>query len=167
MSLTLLTRLKKLFRSRQAPVNAVDNTLLVDETKAWVVNRPIILKLIGLDSVVSREQQKEIDMAKKKVMFSTTDGMQPRKSDSPGKPFNVRLPMTVNISAHSSKEIRLGVSCELPVVLSRDGVASLFAPRQEISVTLKNSGDSVLSFGEGEVVAQAYVVDCTEMELAK
>lgn len=99
------------------------------------------------------------------VKFKLQDGMTPRKLETtPGKPFGLRTPLTVNLPANGKQTVRLGLSCELPVLVVGKSESKLFGPNQELSVDLSSEADGA-TFGEGEVVAKAYVIDNTYFEL--
>ena len=129
------------------------------ERNCWHVYKDSITKL-------NKEESK---MAKKKtVKFKKLDGMLPRKSTQPGGPFELRLPIAVELQAHGTvKSFALGLSCELPVLVVRDSEAVFFAPGQELRVSIENKRDDQLSLGPGEVVAKAYVLDNSDLELAE
>lgn len=111
-------------------------------------------------------------MAKKKVGFKLADGKRPKKANGvPGKPFNLQIPIDINLKASgSSVEIDLGISCDTPVVvvplaLGKTKVsANLFAPGESIRVKL-TAGNESLSIGNGETVARAYVIDNSDFEV--
>ena len=112
-------------------------------------------------------------MAKKKISFKTTDGVKPRKLDGPGKPFGLRLPMSVNLPPRTSREIDLGVSCDVPVLLvpnlfslAAQSDVKFFGPGTALKVTIV-SGNDHMNLGEGEVVAKVFVFDNSDMELAE
>ena len=116
------------------------------------------------------EKQKEVTtMAKKKVNFKLTDGIKPKKMDSAGKPFGLKLPFAVTVAPNSIKEIDLGISCELPLLVisnfsdMSESKVKLVAPGERIVVTISTL--SGVSLGDGEVVAKAFVVDNSDMEL--
>ena len=123
--------------------------------------------LIRLKKFFKKEKPKEQTMAKKKtVKFKVTDGKQPKKLASVGGPFGLRAPMNVNIPARSTRTLKLGLSCELPVLVTvGDRPPEFFAPGVELSVTL-GSREST-DFSEGEVVAKAFVLDNSDVELAE
>lgn len=99
------------------------------------------------------------------VKFKLTDGMTPRKLETTvGKPFGLRAPLTVNIPPSGKQVVRLGLSCELPVLVVGKTDCKVFGPGQELAVELSAEADGA-SFGEGEVVAKAYVIDNTHFEL--
>ena len=101
-------------------------------------------------------------MAKKKkiVEFMKTDGLEPRREfgDNGGRPFLLRMPFTV--AEQVGRRVRLGLSCNLPCVVVRSGKAELFAPGQELEVGVD------IGYGEGEVVAKCYPIDCSNLELS-
>lgn len=105
-------------------------------------------------------------MAKKKIKFKLLDGMKPRKLESAGKPFGLRLPLAINLPPRTSMTVRLGLSCELPVVVvgTVGRESKIFSPGTELSVDVQ-SLDEAVNFSAGEVVAKAFVLDCTDCEL--
>lgn len=107
----------------------------------------------------------ERNVAKKIVKFKVSDGRKPTKSENPGKPFDLRLPISVNLTPNQSSTVRLGVTCDLPTIVVRGGTAKLFAPGEELLVELKNTTNDNNSWGEGEVVARAFVVDNTGLDV--
>ena len=116
------------------------------------------------------EKQKEvIIMAKKKVNFKLTDGMKPKKLDSAGKPFGLKLPFAVTVQPNSIKEISLGLSCDVPLIVIPvfadmiDNKVSIVAPGQPIVVTISTLPG--VSLGDGEVVAKAFALDNSDSEM--
>lgn len=105
-------------------------------------------------------------MAKKKISFKTTDGMKPRKLETAGKPFGLRLPMSMNIEPLGKKKVSLGVRCDCPVIVTDADGAKLFGPGQELSVTIFADGQG-LSLSEGEIVGKAFVLDNSDCELVE
>lgn len=117
------------------------------------------------------EKQKEvITMAKKKVVFKLTDGMKPKKMDTAGKPFGLKLPFSVTVQSNSVKEISLGLSCDMPLLVipvfsdMSENKVSLIAPGEPIVIQIRSL--SGVSLGEGEVVAKAFVIDNSDAEMA-
>lgn len=93
-------------------------------------------------------------MAKKKsVEFKILDGMKPVRLEIPGRPWALKAPLAVR----DSRRLRLGVSCELPVLVVKGNKVEFFAPNQELAVDIADVT------GAGEVVARAFVVDCSDI----
>lgn len=113
------------------------------------------------------EKLEEKDMAKKFIKFKTTDGIKPRKSKQQGGPFDLQAPMDIRLGANSTQEVKLGISCEQPVVVVRGGNAKLFAPGETLSVSIRNDSYDVTVLGRGEVVAFAFVLDNSNNEVAE
>lgn len=108
----------------------------------------------------SKEENKE--MAKKRVKFQVTDGVMPKKSSIEGGPFELRLPMTVNVGLGGAS-VKLGVVCPTPCVVVRNKSSILFGPGAELSVFIEGRNDGVQSFSQGEVIAHVFVIDNTDM----
>lgn len=104
-------------------------------------------------------------MAKKKINFKTADGMKPRKNLTAGGGFSLRVPLTVTIPPNTESDIRLGLTCDLPLLVIHGDKVSLIAPGKDITIKMQ-AKETALSFGEGEVVAVAYAIDNTDVELA-
>lgn len=153
---TLLTKLKRFFdKSVPSEVKHVYNEGQWKEVKARILAMPIA------------EIEKELLMAKKFIKFKTTDGIKPRKSKQPGTPFDLQAPMDIRLGANSSQEVKLGVSCEQPVVVVRGSQVKLFAPGETLSVAIRNDTYDVTVLGRGEVVAFAFVLDNSNNEVAE
>lgn len=99
-------------------------------------------------------------MAKKKVKFDVTDGKAPRKIDTPGKPFGLRAPMDINVPVGVNRSLSLGLTCQLPVVVVDSAGASLYPPNTQLRANLTN-----VNVSEGEVIAQAFVLDNSDVEV--
>lgn len=130
--------------------------------------------LTRLKKLFKKEEQKkeEHTMAKRKVNFTVTDGSKPRKLEGPGKPFGLKLPFSVTLPPRTTREVNLGVSCELPLLV----VPAVLSPGLQVGVTTVTPGESVkvlltsnsdtVTLSEGEIVARVYVIDNSDMELA-
>lgn len=105
-------------------------------------------------------------MAKKIVKFTVTDGMKPGRSEEPGRPFTLKLPVPIMLVTGSSKRVKLGVTCNMTCVVVGKEKSEVFGPGQELSVELLAARD-IFNMGAGEVVAKASPVDCTNLELAE
>jgi hypothetical protein len=104
-------------------------------------------------------------MAKKKVKFKITDGLRPRKSEGSGKPFELRLPMDIAVASMSNTTVKLGLSCEVPLVVVRGTSIRVVAPGEDISIEILNPNQATLALGMGEVVARGFCLDNSDCEL--
>lgn len=159
---SLWTRLKGWFveEVQNEPYTHVWTGTKWEETKARVL------------AMSNRELEKELlmkgeTMLKKLIVeFKRGDAPAPGRSEQAGRPFLLKLPIPVTVPPVGVRTVKLGLSCNLPCVVSRRGGKSeLFGPDQELEVTIKNS-DTVnpLVLGQGEVVAQCLVIDNTDVE---
>lgn len=103
-------------------------------------------------------------MAKKKVKFKVTDGLRPKKMLAPGKPFGLRTPVPLNVPRGGSRLLGLGVSCELPVVVVDMSGCHLFAPGEDLKANIV-ARESAIDLSENEVVAKAFVLDNSDVEV--
>jgi len=107
-----------------------------------------------------------LHMAKKtKVVFELTDGRAPHKTHSPGEPFGLRTPIPIHLKGRTAGAlISLGISFDRPVLVTREAWSQIFAPNQQIVVSL-SSGEGGLDLSEGEVVAKAFVFDNSDFDI--
>lgn len=119
------------------------------------------------DNLDERVKKLEKKMAKRKIVqFKKGDAPSPGRSDDLGRPFLLKLPVSVTLPATGSRSVRLGLSCNLPCFVCREDFVKVFAPGQELEVTLKNHDlASPLVLGQGEVVARCFLLDSTELEI--
>lgn len=123
------------------------------------------------DALDTRVKALEAKMAKRRVVqFKKGDGLKPGRSEEPGRPFLLKTPVDITIRPQQVQAVRLGLSCNLPVLVTRGADAKVFAPGQELEVTIEGAGrkgpsDEILEFGVGETVARCFVLDCTDLEL--
>lgn len=110
----------------------------------------------------TRELEEDLMAKKVVVKFKKTDGLEPRRSEIDGKPFALKLPLPISgrPAGTAPQRIKLGLSCNLPCLVIANGVTEIFAPDQELSVTLTLTEGG---YGQGETVARCYPIDCTNM----
>jgi hypothetical protein len=73
--------------------------------------------------------------------------------------------MTTSVPPKSKRTVALGVSCSLPLVFVRGGVAKLVPPNEELKVEL--GGEFTTMIGEDEIVARLYVLDNGNVEAVR
>lgn len=118
-------------------------------------------------AMTTRELEEDLMSRKKLIVeFKKTDGPAPGRSEQAGRPFLLKMPMPVTVPPLGTRVVKLGVSCNLPVVVCRRGNdAQLFAPGQELEVKVQNADlTAPLQVGTNEVVAQCFVLDNTDLE---
>lgn len=118
-----------------------------------------IMKILEMST---REIEEDLMAKKVLVTFKKTDGLEPRRSEDDGKPFALKLPMTITVPTGHQK-VGLGLTCNLPCIVVRYGKAELFAPGQDLKVTLETA--ETTTYGQGETVAKCYPIDCSNMEI--
>jgi len=100
-----------------------------------------------------------------KVTFRNTDGVNPKKSNRQGGPFELFSPIDIN--TRGTKSIKLGVFCNLPVIVqSFYGSTCEVIPAGAELHTLIVTGGSNMSLSRGELVATCFVIDNTNVEIA-
>lgn len=110
-----------------------------------------------------REQKEKKKMSQ--VLFTVTDGLKPEGSEtSVFRPIGLRTPVPINLELGNNRGIRLGVSCNVPLLVVTRGTkqATLFPPNQELGVTLLAASEP-LNMSDGEVVADAYLVGSSDV----
>lgn len=118
-----------------------------------------------IKKILLKEDEEE-NMSRKKLVveFKKTDGPTPGRSEQAGRPFLLKLPMSITLPPGATRVMKMGLSCNLPAIVCRRGETTIFAPGQELEVTLRNNEVNPLVLGEKEVVAQCFVLDNTDLE---
>lgn len=104
-------------------------------------------------------------MAKKIVKFDVKDGRKPRKlENTDGQPFGLRAPIDISVPPRTSLTLKLGLSCPYPVIVVSQGGTELHAPGSELTAKFQ-SGEDRIDFGDGEVLAHAFVIVNSDLVL--
>ncbi len=103
-------------------------------------------------------------MAKKIVKFVVDEGRAPTRSKEAGNPYVLRAPFAIYMEPGGTRDLNLGISCNLPSVLCYKETATLVAPGVKFRVTLR-SEKTPLNIGEGEQLCKVFPLSSNSLDL--
>jgi hypothetical protein len=123
--------------------------------------------------------KKENEMAKAKkesVRFAVLDGVKPNRV-GPGKLFNLKSPLTLNIPAGATMKVDLGLSCNYPLhiiqarsmlqrsLLLPDGIWAAVDADTPLVLRIENKSKETALVERGDNLARAFVLDNNDLEV--
>lgn len=113
----------------------------------------------------SQEVRRKKERKMPKIVFTVADGLTPvGEETSVFSPVGLRTPFPIHLKHGEHRRLKLGISCNVPVIVVTRGVkqAYLCAPGEEIEASFLAAWED-LDIGEGERVADVYMVGSTEV----
>lgn len=113
---------------------------------------------------------------KEPVRFSMGDGVKPNRV-GPGRLFNLRSPIALNIPPGVSVRVDLGLACNYPLhivqargmlqrnLLLPDGLWAAVDADTDLQIRVDNKGSETALIERGDVLARAFILDNNDLEV--
>lgn len=129
------------------------------------------------DKLSKKEQLEMAKQKKESVRFSLGgDGIKPNRV-GPGRVFNLKAPLQMNIPPNATVTVKLDVACNYPLhvfeargVRQRglrlpDGIWAATDADVDLVIQLKNESGQTQLIERGDVVARAFIMDNNDLEV--